>query len=319
MQTILPLRLESAQADVALLDILSTSATNPQKCVNNAPYLCIPPSAGKDGKLFQLCCNDWLCPRCGELRAKHEYGRIVEGVRKLAAAHPMYFLTLTCIGSETPEQAEAAYLERTHRFLDSFRLHVKRQTPAGAWHYVQVTERQTRGHPHSHLITTFVPGDSFTPVLTAESYARYLDSIARVNTIIPPEMRFTATERPDMSFLELHSEWMMLAAVKAGLGVQTNISEVDSVEAASRYAAKYLFKSSMRTEMPKNWRRVRYSQGFPKLPEPASSSAFPLVRPADWIRAGELPGTILCFSQATYERALLMRCYNVALHENNHS
>lgn len=305
--------------DAVLLDLFSTSASHPSKCIKNAPYLCIPPSAGQDGKLYQLCCNDWLCPRCGELRAKHEYGRIVVGIRELSAQHEIYFLTLTCIGTESQEQAEAAYLERTHRFLAAFYYHVKHQSPPGHWAYVQVTERQSRGHPHSHLLIAAAPADVFYPVATIENYERYVRSIAAINAQIPPAMRFTATPRADLSLLDLHSQWLMLAAVKAGLGVQARISVVDSVEAASRYVAKYLFKSSMKTEMPKNWRRVRYSQGFPKLPESAPSAAFPLVHPADWQRAGALSGRLLCFSQETYERALLMRCYNVALHEKNGS
>lgn len=300
---------------VVLLDLLSTSASLPVKCIKNAPYLCIPPSAGRDGKLFQLCCNDWLCPRCGEMRAKHEYGRIVNGLRLLAAQHETYFLTLTCLGTETQQQAEQKYLERTHRFLSAFYYHVQHQKPPGRWSYVQVTERQQRGHPHSHLLMTCAPSDVFYPVDTEDNYARYQRSIAAINAQIPPAMRFTATPRADLSLLDLHSEWLMLAAVKAGLGVQARVSVVDSVEAASRYVAKYLFKSSMKTEMPRGWRRVRYSRNFPKLPEAAPSDAFPLVHAADWQRAAELCGTLICYSQETYERALLMRCYNVALHE----
>lgn len=308
----------SASGDV-LLDLLSTSPSSPQKCVHNAPYLCIPPSAGKDGYLFQLCCNDWLCPRCGEVRARHEYGRIVNGSRQLAETHELYFLTLTCTGSESQQQAEAAYLERTNRFLDAFRWHVKHQAPPGHWSYAAVTERQQRGHPHSHLLISCAPSDVFYPVATEENYAKYVASVGRINAQIPAAMRFTATPRADLSLLDLHSEYLMLQAVKSGLGVQTRISVVDSVEAASRYVAKYLFKASMKTIWPKSWKRVRYSHSFPKLPEHAPTAAFPLVHAGDWQRAADLPGTLICSSEETYERALLMRCYNVALRENRGS
>lgn len=306
-----------AQNPDVLLDLLSTSASHPSKCIHRAPYLCIPPAAGKDGFLFQLCCNDWLCPRCGELRARHEYGRIVNGARLLAVQHEMYFLTLTCHNADTQEQAEAAYLERTHRFLASFYYHVAHQKPPGHWAYAQVTERQQRGHPHSHLLCTAAPSDSFYPVATPENYAKYVASIATINAQIPAAMRFTATPRADLSLLDLHSEWLMLAAVKAGLGVQARISVVDSVEAASRYVAKYLFKASMKTLWPARWKRVRYSQSFPKLPEHAPTDAFPLIHAADWQRAADLPGTLVCRSEETYERALLMRCYNVQLIQSN--
>jgi len=305
--------------DPVLLDLLSTSQTTPSKCIHNAPFICVPPQNGKDGSLFQLCCNDWLCPRCGEMRARQEYGRIVNGARILAERHELYFLTLTCTGSETRQQAEAAYLERTNRLITSFRTHVKRQKPPGHWSYAQVTERQGRGHPHSHLITSCAPADAFYPVSTEANYEKYVRSVATINSQIAPEMRFTATPRDEMSLLDLHSEWLMLQAAKAGLGVQARISVIDSVEAASRYVAKYLFKASMKTHWSKGWKRVRYSHSFPKLPKPAPTGAFPLVHAADWQRAADLPGVLVCHSPQTYERALLMRCYNALLVTQNES
>lgn len=66
------------------------SALKSQNCHNNAPYFAIELSAKSYG-LWQGNCNDWTCPRCGIMRAKHEYGRIVNGTRILADDHDLYF------------------------------------------------------------------------------------------------------------------------------------------------------------------------------------------------------------------------------------
>ena len=77
-----------------VLDPFSTSQTKWEKCAKNVPCICIPPN-GKPGKIMQACCNDWTCPRCGKMRARYEYGRMVIGARALAAIHDLFFLTLT--------------------------------------------------------------------------------------------------------------------------------------------------------------------------------------------------------------------------------
>ncbi len=291
------------------LDLFSTSAT-PPSCINHAPYLCIPPEAGKPGYLYQLCCNDWLCPRCGELRAKHEYGRMVEGLRKLSRDYDLYFITLTAPGQASAAEAEENYLRWTHRLLTALQAKIKRS--GGYWCYAAVTERQQRGTPHSHMLTTFASTDAFSII---DRYADYRASVARINAQIPLAMRFTPTPRDDVSLLDLHSEWLHLAAVRAGLGVQVRLSMVDAVEGASRYVAKYLFKSSMFTSFPPGWRRVRYSRNFPKLPEAENSEAFPLLTQSDWERASRLPGELICRWLPTYEKALSMRCLNAVLEE----
>lgn len=289
-----------------LLDLFSTSATTPKKCHKNAPYICIAPTDGRAGKLFQGCCNDWLCPRCGELRAKHEYGRMIEGARKLAAAGSLYMLAFTCENTEAVTDAEKHYGVRTHRLLDAYRLHVKRaKLPALA--YAAVTERQKRGHPHSHLIASAAPTDAFHPV---DDYDAYTASIRRINAQIPPAMRYSPTPCRELDMRDMHSEWLQLAAVKAGLGVQADICEVDVVEGAARYIAKYLFKAGMFTHWPKGWKRVRYSQNWPKLDHPANDNAFALVRYQDWQRAALLDGELRCAFEPTYEKALLMGCMN---------
>jgi hypothetical protein len=244
------------------------------------------------------------------MRAKHEYGRMVEGARKLAKDHQLYLITPTCRGDVSLAESEARYYEWTNRWLDAFRLHVKRS--GGFWCYASVTERQKRLHPHGHYIGTAAPQDAFLP---CDDYPRYLLSVGALNAKIPPSMRFTPEPREEFGHLDLWSNWLMLAAVKAGLGVQCRISLIDTVEGASRYVAKYLFKAGMFTQWRKGWKRVRYSNNFPKLPESENANAFPLLTAWDWKRASQLDGYLDCNYEPTYEAALLHECYNARMRE----
>lgn len=256
------------------LDLFSTSQTNKQNrknqtavfCAYNAPYFAYQIDLSKYG-VTQGCCNHWDCPRCGEVRAKQEYGRIVSGVRELARTWPIYFITITCLGKEMGlDEAEKNYLGWTNVFLTAFRARVKRA--GGQWCYVQVTERQKRGHPHSHILTTANPRDL------------YLGHVLKERT---PNLYTPATARE----IALRSDWLQTAVIRAGLGSQYDISIAASVEGTSRYVAKYLFKESIfTTDWPKGWKRVRYSQNFPKLPE-KETDAFVLLSEADWRLLGK--------------------------------
>jgi len=241
------------------------------------------------------------------MRAKHEYGRIVEGARQLAKSHHLYFITITMPGTNTLIESEDKYLAATHQFLDAFRLHVKR---AGAyWSYASVTERQPkRQHPHSHYLTTFGPSDAF---YILEDYERYKSEVAAINREIPLEMRFSPMLEEDIPSMEMFSRYMTLQAVKSGLGVQCRISAVDQVEGVSRYIAKYLFKDMVATKWPKSWRRVRYSQNWPKLPKNASTTAFPVIRAGDWRRVAMQQGTVETADAEIYELAMRHLCLNV--------
>jgi len=128
------------------LDLFSIS----QKiCIYSAPFIAV--IEGKKGRIIQANCNHWDCPRCGILRAKHEYGRIVNGAKLLGETHALYFYTFTCRGKTLPiHKAQKDYLLWTNRLLSNMRAMCRKE--GGTWAYVQVTERQKRGHPHSHLI-----------------------------------------------------------------------------------------------------------------------------------------------------------------------
>jgi hypothetical protein len=59
------------------------------------------------------------------------------------------------------------------------------------------------------------------------------------------------------------------------------------------YIGKYLFKTALKTTWPKGWKRVRYSQSWPKLPEQATGDGFPLRTLADWRRVASLNEVII--------------------------
>jgi len=202
--------------------------------------------------ISQACCNHWDCPACGEKRAKQEYRRIVAGAETLSQEHDLYFWTLTCRGRECSlEEAEENYYEWTNRLLTNARTKANR---AGQfWVYVQITERQkkTRQHPHSHIITSFLPSDG---VVTKDAKGR--DAYV--------------------------SAWFAKSNESAGLGSQHKITKIESAAATSRYVAKYMFKDSARDIWPPKWKRVRYSANWPPLPTFSPDFAQVLRTPDDW-------------------------------------
>lgn len=235
----------------------------------------------------QACCNHWDCPACGSTRARQEYHRMVWGAQVLEdEQQPLYFWTITCRGRELNyDDAMAGYYKWTNILLTGARAKSKR---AGHfWAYVQVTEHQkkTRAHPHSHILTTFLPTDA------RES----MDGKHRVN---------------------YESEWFREANIRAGLGEQCRISRVDSGIAASSYIGKYLFKAVMSERWPPKWKRVRYSRNWPKPPYYPAEVAITLLTPADWKRARDEQTTWICENGRIF-RAALQRMTNIVLREGD--
>lgn len=253
----------------------------PVRCINGAPFFAWKTSV-KGYAIAQGCCNDWKCPKCGIKRAKQEYGRIVEGCRILAEQFDLYFMTLTCRGREMSlAESEAGYLTWTNRFLSTLRANAKVRDVH--WAYTQATERQKRGHPHSHILTTYYPHD--LRLGTKESW-KTIDG-----KLVKQEVEC------------LRSDWLEKRCISAGLGPQYDISKVRSAEAASRYVAKYMFKPSMfLTNWPKKWRRVRYSRSFPKLEE-IETDAMLLMKRADWAKLSRLAVVVNPQSQAAQSEA----------------
>jgi len=247
------------------LDLFSTSPTYSEElcflpCSYHAPFF----AYNQHDKVYgisQGCCNHWDCPRCGKLRAKQEYGRIVEGIRTLGLTDQIWFITVTCRGREmSTKESEKNYGIWTNKLLDAWRLQSKRL--GKKWAYVQVTERQTRGHPHSHILTTFCPDD------VAVDWKKE---------------RVSVEGRQFMAYVSaLRSAYIGQSVIRAGLGEQYDITPAGKLEAVSRYVAKYLFQDNIFNDRwPKSWKRVRYSQSFPKLGR-EKTDAFVLLKSDDW-------------------------------------
>lgn len=254
------------------LDLLSTSQTKVSRCVYGAPMVALVSQAG--ATIGQACCNHWDCPACGVKRARQEYRRIVSGCETLAMGHKLYFWTITCRGRECSlEEAEENYYEWTNVLLTNARTKCKRADQY--WAYAQITERQkkTRSHPHSHIITTFLPEDS------EECEAK--------------------SKRTSFSSL-----WFTSANISSGLGTQCRISLVENPAAVSRYVAKYMFKESLLTKWPAKWKRVRYSQNWPKLTAYEPIFVAVLRSHKDWNAPAHYNAIFRCETPMDYEIAL---------------
>ncbi len=284
------------------LDLLSTSqkmvreiefeveqsyAVQADRCENGAPFICYPNEHGR-WYLAQGCCNSWNCPRCGQIRAREEYGRIVEGAKKLhERGLTLFFVTLTCVGKELDvETSDEGYYGWTNRLLSAWRARTKKQS--GYWCYVQVTERQKRGAAHSHMITTSYPDD-------AKTYKKG-DRLPN-GTIAKHDCLF--------------SEWFLSRNLSAGLGKMTDCTVVQNPVGVAVYVSKYLFKDAQTTLWPKGWKRVRYSQSWPKLEERHNPLAFPVLNLTDWMRVKFLNVAVTALDNVCYEAALARLVINV--------
>lgn len=276
------LPLYSEADDDARLDLLSISQKASLRCSFGAPYFAYEKQP-KTWVVLQGCCNHWECVRCGQQRARQEYGRIVNGCREIETKHELYFITITCRGREMSiAEAIESYLKWTNRLLSSLRADGHKR--GISWQYVQVTEWQKRGHPHSHILTTYHPADLTTGLKT------------------------TTVQLADGGMVTgcldaLRSEYLQHRVLSAGFGAEYDISHVLTVEGASRYVAKYLFKPTMFSRSyPKHWRRVRYSQSFPRLAI-RKTDAVCLLSSQDWQLLARKAIVVSCEGEQTREDA----------------
>jgi len=199
---------------------------------------------------------------------------MVYGAQALAdEGHDLYFWTLTCRGKELSyEDAMDGYLLWTNRLLTAARAYAHRK--GIFWSYAQVTEHQkrTRAHPHSHLLTSFLPADAVQHK-QANGHQYYV------------------------------SEWLTAHVEIAGLGEQWQYSKASSVEATARYIAKYMFKTSQLETWPPNWHRVRYSRNWPKPPYLKADWVTTLLTPEHWRDAANYPETFVCETPEIYAQA----------------
>ena len=271
-------------------EIEQSRAIQAKKCENHAPFIAFPNSKGQ-WFLAQGCCNSWNCARCGQIRARAEYGRIVNGARVLSENHNLYFVTITCRGADLDlETSDDNYLKWTNRLFSTWRARTKKQSkkdPLQVWSYVQVTERQQRGAAHSHIICCSVP-DDFLEFSKGETLPNGIEA------------------KHDC----LYSKWFVNKNISAGLGHVCDITVVRNPIAVAVYIAKYLFKDAQITLWPKGWKRIRYAQSWPKLEHESSGKGFPVLRAADWFRVSQLQ-EVIAKDNVAYERALSALCENV--------
>lgn len=260
-------------------------------CDYNAPLIAIPADDGKTFRVIQGNCHHWDCQRCGPALARKHYGRIVEGCRELTSdGSDLWFITITCRGSDLSlEDAEANYLKWTNRFLTAIRMKAKR---AGVpFSYMAVTERQKRGHPHSHILTNWMPPDA----------------------VYGPVTEWTTKDgkRQEVTRDKWRSEWIQARVISAGLGQQYDLSKVESAAAVSRYVAKYLFKDTLLTVWPKGWKRVRYSQNWLKFDQ-SNPEAIALVRSDDYLELHDKRAKLLATGlDDKHSKKLLDACYGL--------
>jgi hypothetical protein len=70
-----------------------------------------------------------------------------------------------------------------------------------------------------------------------------------------------------MTNAKLPRKWWKDNARECGLGYQSDVKEVTDLGGVAHYIAKYMTKMLQNTNLPKHFRRIRTSSGWPKLPE----------------------------------------------------
>lgn len=68
---------------------------------------------------------------------------------------------------------------------------------------------------------------------------------------------------------DVTQKWLKDNARKRGLGYQAKVKHVYDAQSASRYVTKYIGKS-LGDDVPKGFRRIRVSQGWPDVPVPVT-------------------------------------------------
>lgn len=242
---------------------------------------------------YRASCNSWNCPACSQRRAKKEYARIVGGIDKLdeISEYPLFFITLTAQSNKTQSQSDALenYGYQTNRLMSAIRMRSVRELDFSPY-YVAVTELQRRGYPHTHMLISGYVRRSF--------YERSVHSWSLAHGYRQ------RTER-----LVIGDRWLEQSLTRSGFGNQYDIQFARSSGGLSRYLAKYLFKSLPDQVFPRNWRRVRYSKNFPKLPERKfeSSEITVLVKLGDYRAfAYKQTGAVVVSGETDAEREYLL-------------
>lgn len=193
-----------------------------------------------------------------------------EGAAILLNGGALYFVTITCRGRDLDKfTMDDDYYTWTNRLLSACRARAKRR--GERWVYVQVTERQKRGAAHSHFIMTWLP-----PVDD-----EWIDGKGRT---------------------QYRSYWFEKRCQSAGLGSQCTITLIVGAEAVAVYIAKYLEKQLNVDAWPKHWKRIRYSELWPKT-ETTYDVAEPLIRIDQWRKIDQIGINFVAGNWAIYHYA----------------
>lgn len=100
----------------------------------------------------------------------------------------------------------------------------------------------------------------------------------------------------------LGEKWFKDNARQCGLGYMAEEQKIQSAGGAAWYTSKYLTKSIQYEAWPKGFRRIRCSQGWPKLPDMGSAEGW------DWCKLGakeSLDETVARYEEAGYTIKIL--------------
>lgn len=201
------------------------------------------------GKLYPIRCKRWDCPTCAKLNALDLAIRVVEGIKHFQRqGRQLQFVTLTAWGRYSQNPA-LAYTELP-KWWDKLRnklQYLNRKTNGPKIEYAAFIEVQRRGVPHLHAIAVMQP-------------------IAL--TIKGKRAKRGGPKSPDKTLTGKRA--LKAIAVKSGWAHQADIQPVKG-PAAGWYVAKYLTKGGGQTvgsaAIPKWYKRVRFSEGWPPSPK----------------------------------------------------
>ena len=223
-----------------------------------------------EGKYFGFGCGQWKCELCRQTlvwkiaeRAKLgmlQYGRV-------------WFITYTEPGAmKTPQAAYNILPSQWDNLRNALQYQYKKM--GAEWEYLTVVE----GQPERELMPHFHVLQNKPLPLSGMKWKRGKNG----NVLVPRDKDL---------------------AVHCGFGHQckTEVVESDDYKKLISYVAKvakYLSKDNVKVDMPKNFRRVRFSSGWPELPElpeseaivqkPSESTAWFIGRAADELGVSQM-------------------------------
>lgn len=101
--------------------------------------------SGKRARVTRLRCRQWPCPACGPRLQRRERARAFAG---FDMGQPVWLVTLTSPANDSIARSYQQLAARWKRLIRRLR----HRFPGATIEYYKVTERQTRGHAHLHVL-----------------------------------------------------------------------------------------------------------------------------------------------------------------------